>query len=206
MSTLSLPTGIVPTSIDWRLLGNSQEFTSPLNGATQTASLAGDKWAAVLNFGNKLGTDAHKLRAFIASLDGRSGRFYVLPWDKRTPAGLAGGAPLVKGAGQSGKTLAVDGCTPNQTGWLLAGDYFQVGNELKICTADCNSSSIGEVTIAFAPALRVSPSDNSLVVTTDPKCSMKLADDNQSAWSANVGNGTDKLYGFTIAAIEAIDI
>lgn len=106
--------------------------------------------------------------------------------DRKTPLDVATGTPLVKGAGQNGNTLAIDGCTPGVTGWLKAGDYFSVNSELKQFTADASTNGSGEATLAFQPALRNSPEDNAPLTVTGATCTMILADDRQGIWEADV--------------------
>lgn len=200
MSILSIPSGIVPNALDMALQSNTQIFTSELNGATQTSALPGDKWVATLTFANRSGEEARKIRAFVAALRGRSGRFYFTPFDHRTPDGVATGAPLVKGGSQSGAELVIDGCTPNVTGWLLAGDYFQVGNELKLVTEDIDTDASGNATLKFVPPLRTSPPDNDPITTSNPKCIMMLSDDQQSRHQVQPGH----IYALSISCEEAL--
>jgi len=200
MSTLNFP-AITPNASDWLLQYNSQSYVSPLTGVTQTQVLPGAKWTASLTFPPLKDPNARRMRAFLASLEGAAGSFYLTPHGY-TRAGDGTGTPLVKGAAQLGSSLLIDGCTPNITGWLLEGDFLQVGSELKIVTADCNSSAGGEVTVSFKPPLRVSPADNAAIVVNSPACVMRLADDKQSRWGATPG----VLYGMALACEEVIGI
>lgn len=206
MSTKTIPEDVIPTNLDFYIQYNSQSFTSQLNGAVQTSSLPGDKWVCNYTYSNLMGVKARKMRAFLASLKGVSGRFYGIPYDHKNPSGNPEGNPLVKGANQTGESLTIDGCSPNITGWLLAGDYFQVGNELKIITEDCNTNANGETLLVFEPPLRTSPTDNAQIITRTPKCIMMCSDDTQARWSAQIGSADSKLYAFTLSGIEAIDI
>jgi hypothetical protein len=66
-------------------------------------------------------------RAFFAKLNGRE---TPLIWETllvKPPKVLLVGTPVVNGASQSGSSLVVDGAATSQTGWLLAGDYIQLG-------------------------------------------------------------------------------
>lgn len=206
MSVLNFPSNIAPNSIEWFLKFNTQSFSSPLNGVTQTVALAGDKWFATLTFGNKIGEPARRLRAFFSSLRGKAGRFYLTPFDHPIPYGNPSGNPLVDGSDQIGSSLDIKGCTANISGWLLAGDFVQIGNELKMITEDVDIDSDGKGTLKFEPSLRVSPIDGSSIITSYPKAIMMLSDDNQTKWSAAFGTATEKLYAFSIACEEAIDI
>lgn len=198
MSILTFP-NIKPNANNWGIQANGQSMPSELDGSVQTASLPGDKWADVLTFTNVVDPAARILRAFLASLRGESGRFYLGPQDYHR-AGSAPGSPLVKGAGQTGLTITTDGWTPSQSGILLTGDYIQIGAELKMITADANSDSGGNATLSFTPPIRVSPADNSAIETTAPKCIMKLKDNSQARWPSQPG----RIYAMSIAVEEAL--
>ena len=198
MSILTFP-NISPDSLDFGLMANTQSMDSELNGASQTLGLPGDKWSATLTYSNRQGADARVLRAFLASLRGGAGRFYLSPPDYvRTGAG--GGTPLVKGAAQTGSTLTIDGCTQSVSGWLQIGDYFQIGNELKMITVDANSDIGGNATLTFTPPIRTSPADNGAVIITSPTCIMKLSDGNQARWQVQA----PVIYALSIACEEAL--
>lgn len=199
MPVLSFP-AIVPNSLDIALQANTQTFTSELNGATQTSALPGDKWTATITFTNRQGAEARTIWAFITSLRGRSGRFWFSPFDHPVPEGAAGGLPMVKGSGQTGSELIIDGCTGNTTGWLLAGDYFQVGNELKLITEDIDTDASGNAVLKFVPPLRTSPADNAPIITSNPSCVMMLSDDQQARQQVQPGH----IYALTMACEEAL--
>lgn len=199
MSILTFP-NITPNANNWGIQANSQTMQSELDGSVQTAALPGDKWADVLTFTNLF--DVAKTRAliaFLASLRGESGRFYLSPPGYKR-AGSGAGSPLVKGAAQTGLSIITDGWTASQTGVLLVGDYFQIGNELKMVTAGANSDPGGNATLYFTPPIRISPADNAAVVITKPTCIMKLKDNSQARWPSQPG----RIYAMSIAVEEAI--
>jgi len=92
--------------------------------------------------------------------------------------------------------LICDGAQASTT-VLKAGDYFEVNSELKMVTDDATSDSSGDVTINFSPSLRSSPSDDASITTTNPKCEMKLVDDNVT-WGQSIGD----VYSISFSAIE----
>lgn len=198
MSILTFPS-ITPNACEFGLESNTQQTRSELNGAVQTLALPGDRWTATLTFTNKKDPDARVLRAFIASLRGQSGRFYLTP-PAYTRAGVGTGTPLVKGAAQTGSSIITDGWIAGETAVVAAGDYIQIGTELKMVTADANSDGSGNSTISFVPPLRVSPADNSAVVITSPKVIMCLADGNQARWQAQ----PTPIYAMAIACEEPL--
>ena len=125
-------------------------------------------------------------RAFLLNLEGSVNTFNGYDPDAREPRGPAGGTPLVKGGGQAGSTLAVDGCTAGITGWMRAGDYFSVNGELKMLTRDADTDGSGEATLHFKPALRNSPADDAPLAVRNASCEMILIDDMQSVWQTNM--------------------
>lgn len=198
MSTLTFP-AVIPNAAEFGLECNTQQTRSELNGTVQTLALPGDKWTANLTFNNLTGEQARLMRAFLASLRGQSGRFYLTPpgWKR---AGTGTGTPLVKGSGQTGSSITTDGWTANYAGVVLAGDYINIGTELKMVTADATSDSGGNATISFIPPIRTTPADNSSVVVTAPTVIMALADGKQARWQAQ----PTPIYNLTLACEEPI--
>ena len=198
MSVLSWPTltRAAPRVLDWSLQPNTQSFQSPLSGAVQTVELPGARWKASFLMENLTEADSALLQAFLVRLRGRAGRFYLYNFARDKPRGTQGGTPLVKGAGQSGTTLIIDGCTVGAT--LLAGDYFEVNGELKMVVASATANGSGEMTLTIEPPLRASPADNATVTLIQPKAVFMLAGD-EAKWSTQPG----KFSSFPIDCIEA---
>jgi hypothetical protein len=108
--------------------------------------------------------------------------------------GLGGaGTPQVKGAGQTGGTLNIDGCTASVTNWMMAGDYFSVNSELKRLTRNASTDGAGETTLYFEPILRVTPADNATLTVRGATCPMILVDDRQAEWPSNENKIYDEL-------------
>ena len=200
MSILTFPSvaSIGVAEASFSLVYNTQSFASPLNKSTQTLELPGAMWSARFLFKDLFNADSRAFKAFLAQLRGMSGRFYLGDLSHLTPRGTAGGAPLVKGAGQVGSTLLTDGWPANQSGVLLPGDYYGVNGELKIVTAVIPTDSGGNATISFEPPLRSSPPDNAAIVTSSPSCVMRLVDDKQD----NLVYSGSMITSFELNAIE----
>jgi hypothetical protein len=186
-----------PVNLEWSLQSNTQTFTSPLNGTMQTLELPGARWRASFTFQNLAEADAAKLQAFLVSLRGQAGRFYLYNFARPKPNGVGTGTPRVNGAGQSGGTLLTDGWTASQTGILKAGDFIGVNGELKMVTADVNSDGSGNATLSIEPPLRSSPADNSAITVTQPTTTFMLTEAT-SKWVTRAPIITD----ITIDAIE----
>ena len=200
MTILTFPS-VSADSESWSMVANTQTFTSPLNGATQTAALPGARWGATLTYTNRDGVEAKKLQAFLTSLRGRAGRFYLSPHDS-TPNGTAAGSGLVNGASQTGGTLITDGWTASQPLLFAAGDYIEVNGELKQVSADVSSDGSGNATITFSPDLNQSPPNGAQIISTNPRAVMRLEDDAQSQWSFQ----SPVIYAITLSCVEAIDV
>jgi hypothetical protein len=186
-----------PVNLEWALQSNTQTFTSPLNGTMQTLELPGARWRASFTYQNLSEADAAKLQAFLVSLRGQAGRFYLYNFARPKPNGVGTGTPLVNGANQSGASLVTDGWTASQTGILKAGDFIGVNGELKMVTADVNSDGSGNATLSIEPPLRASPADNSAITVTMPTTTFVLSD-TTSKWVTRAPIITD----ITIDAIE----
>lgn len=198
MSVLTFP-AVIPNAAEFALEANTQQTRSELNGVVQTLALPGDRWTANLTFTNLQDPKARIMRAFLASLRGQAGRFYLTPPAYRR-AGIGTGAPLVKGAGQTGSSIVTDGWTAGQTGVVCAGDYINIGTELKMVTADANSNGSGEATISFVPPIRTSPADNAAIVVTNPTVIMALTDGKQARWQAQ----PTPIYNLSLACEEPL--
>ena len=111
-------------------------------------------------------------------------------------------APAVNGASQTGNTLAIKGASPSQIGFLMPGDYIQLGTTanarlFKVLTrVDTDASGNGSVDIW--PNLRASPADGDPVVVNGAKGLFRLMSD-ESSWNTNAAS----VYGVSFTAMEA---
>lgn len=200
MTAYSIPSSIKIRSNNFGLRFNTRAFTSPFNQATQTLELTGARWAATYTTPMLTRAQRAELQAFLIKLRGRANTFYAYDPDGKTPRGVMSGTPLVKGAGQTGNSLNIDGCTNSITGWGKAGDYFTVNGELKMLTADCNTNGSGETTLVFEPSLRSAPADNAVITVSTATCEMMLVDDNQAQWDSD----ENKLSSITFSGVEKL--
>lgn len=118
------------------------------------------------------------------------------------PNGSGGGAPLVNGGSQTGTSLIIDGAPTNRTGWLLSGDWFQLGSgsnsRLYTVVEDVDTDGSGNATIEFRPELRSSPADNDVVTITDTVGLFRLTE--HPSWQVD----NDHLYVIKFAALEVV--
>lgn len=179
---------------------NTQRFESPLTNSVQRLALGGAYWQATYTLPPMNRGQMALWQAFLMRLEGGANTFFGYDPDATTPRGIATGTPLVKGAGQTGSTLIIDGCTAGVTGWGKAGDYFNCNGQLHMLTADCHTNGSGETTLAFKPAMRSSPADNAPLTVTHPTVPMILTDDGQAVWQS--GNRLGFYEGLTFSARE----
>jgi len=193
------PTALRPSEMVWRPVPNTAKFVSPFSGKVKTQEFPGSKWMATLIYEDWRRHEMQAYEAFLVSLRGSAGRFYLWNHARETPLGIATGTPLVNGAGQEGASLMTDGWTPNQAGILLGGDYIGVNDELKMVVDDADTDATGQATLSFEPPLRASPPDNDPVILTRPTARFLLVDDEQAAFSYK-----GPLGSFTIDVMEDI--
>lgn len=202
----AFPTDTPPSNTEFGLIANTQIFQSPLNKATQTVKLPGELWAATLTFApftSRL-REALALRAFLASLSGRSGRFELWDHTHERPAGNydAGlDTPLVDGASQTGTTLNTRGWRNSGSELLWKGDYLEItasGRKwLFMVKADVTSDPTGDAQIEIMPALTASPADASAINLIRPSAVFMLDDDEAARWASRRSTS-----GFSFSATE----
>jgi hypothetical protein len=175
MST-AFPSSLLTKITDSRLILNEQKASteSLFTRYRQVTSLSGgtaDRWEGLIQTASLKGTDLRTMWAFLVAV-GEFGEITVGEPDYTGPTSGQTTA-LVQGGSQTGTSLIVDGVTPSVS-FLLAGEYFQVGTEFKVVTADCTASGGGVVTINFKPTLRASPADNAALTLTSPQLLARL--------------------------------
>jgi hypothetical protein len=176
---------------------------SPFTNERQAFRWFGEMWTLDYTTPPCEAEAAEDFIAFCLKLRGSFGTFLMGDQSHQVPRGLGGGTPLVNGANQVGYDLIIDGCPNSVTGWLLKGDYFQLGTGLTArlykLTEDANTDSGGHVTLEFVPQLRISPADNAALVITNPVGLFCMAN-NSVTWTVD----TDGFYHYSFTCQEAI--
>lgn len=175
---------------------------SPFTFTQQIQRHQGQRWEGRVTLPPMTRATAAPWQAVLLALDGGYGTVLFGDPDAKSTLGAGGGTPLVKGASQTGLTLATDGW-PNSTAVLKAGDYFQLGTgssaRLHMVVKDATSDGSGEVTLDIWPRLRVSPDDDAALTLASPKGVFRLAGP-VSEWSA----GPDGLLNIGFDLVEAL--
>ena len=82
----------------------------------------------------------------------------------------APGEPRVKGAGQAGTSLLIDGFNPNyavRKGWFFTLETA-AGSSAHLVTGTVVADAGSEATVSFWPELWLEPGDNDVIVLIDP--------------------------------------
>lgn len=199
---LALPEGPI-TSVRMVAMDAVAYTSSPFTFQGQAHDWGGQGWRMQVQTSPMKRETAENWVAFLVSLRGQFGTFLMGDPAGAAPRGSAGGTPAVKGAGQTGQVLNIDGAAVSQTGWLLAGDYIQLGAgssaTLHKVLADADSDGAGEVTLDIWPGIRTAPSDNAPLALTDTVGRWRLAS-NEREWSIS----SAAIYGIQFSAMEAI--
>lgn len=200
---LTLPTNIGFSSLTLRAVNQTAMTMSPFTYKQQVHNHSGQRWEAELQLPPMKYEDAEVWLAWLLSLNGRAGTFLMGDPNRATARGTPTGTPLVKGAGQTGSSLTIDGCTASTSGWLKAGDYIQLGTgasaTLHKVLQDVDVGTNGEGELDLWPSIRTAPADNSTVIVSNTVGRWRL-NSGQQDWSINNAS----FYGITFAAVEAI--
>lgn len=200
---LALPTHTRRRTIELRATNAVTVERSPFTYASQAQASAGQMWQADVTLPPMRRADAEQWIAWLVRLRGSFGTFLMGDLLGCTPRGAIGGTPLVNGAGQTGEDLNIYGCTANVTGWLMAGDYVQLGAAssatLHKVLADVNTNASGQATLSLWPHIRTSPANNASVIVTNTVGRWRLSS-GESSWSVNEAS----IYGISFSCMEAI--
>lgn len=173
---LALPSTLKFRTTVWSSEDRTAEVASPYTGDGQAIVWPWQRWKVTLTLVAMHRAEAQDWAAWLRSLRGKSGTFLLGDPMRSSPLGAAAaspGTPLVKGGGQTGGGLLIDGCPASVTNWLKRGDLIQVGtgslSRLHEISENVNTSGAGEASLSLWPDLRESPADNSAIVLSNPK-------------------------------------
>ena len=203
---LNTPTNIGIANIAFTAENAVAISQSPFTYAQQVVSHPGQRWGASISLPPMKRQDAEYWVAFLLSLKGQAGTFLLGDPNCVAPQGSAKttpGTPLVNGASQTGDTLVIDGLPTNVTGYLLPGDYIQLGGAssttLHKVLTQVNTSVSGVATLDIWPNIRTAPADNDAVVLVNTKGRFRLKE-NITQWQINDISS----YGITFDCVEVV--
>lgn len=204
---LTFPTTFNPQRARFLPQASVAVSESPFTFSQQVQAASGERWKADIVMPQGMDrAAAEPYIAFFLSLNGRSGTFLMGDPNGATPRGSAAqtpGTPLVVGGSQTGNELDVDGMPANVTGYLLAGDYIQLGTgenaHLHKLLQQVDTDTAGAATFVLWPSLRESPDDNDPVIVSNCKGLFRLSS-NEMPYEIT----PPYWYSIAFSAVEAI--
>jgi len=179
--------------------------TSEFSGKGKTQEFSGQWWTAKIIVSPSEREDAAPVAAWLTSLKGKSKTFLLGDpgaSSARGSASVTPGTPLVDGAAQTGDALLCKGGPLSATGYLLEGDYVQLGSgastRLHMVLQDVNTDGAGDFSLTLWPDLRDSPGDGDTLVVDATTGLFTLASNSQG-WDLS-----EIIYGFSFDAVESL--
>jgi len=193
--TIYMPESPLAKSITFNTSSVVGMTQSIYTGRQQVFTHAGSWWTAEVTLPTLSHAQAGAWVAWLASLRGRSGSFYLSPMTVNRGYKYAGAS--VNGDSQSGTSLITDGWAVSAK-VLSAGDYVTVDDCLYLVTADVYSDDGGNATIPIFPNLRA-PGDDDEIETLNPYGIFRLTS-NEIGW--NIDEACT--YGLSFSAQEVL--
>jgi hypothetical protein len=202
---LALPTHTGVAQIELRAVNAVAYSRSPFTFSGQAHAYAGQMWQADISLPPMQRADAEQWIAWLVSLRGQLGTFYIGDPSAVAPRGSARNADTitVDGATSSGNAINIQSAPLSQTGYLKAGDYMQIGSgasrQLFKVLTDTDTDGSGTATVDVWPNVRTTIADNAPITVESAKGIFRLAS-NETSWSVNEAS----IYGITFGAMEAL--
>src|SRR6056297_3065763 len=190
-----LPAVRGPRTIELRAVSATALNQSPFTFQNTAYEYPGQMWQADITLPPMKRADAEQWIAWLISLRGRAKDFLLGDPSAPAPRGLAAtfpGTPIV--TDQSGGSIIVTGASANKSGWLLPGDYIQIGSAatatLHKVLDTANTDATGEAALEVWPYVRGTRSGS---VTVNNAVGRFRLSSNEQAWSINEAS----IYGIT---------
>mgnify|MGYP000185716143 CR=1 FL=1 len=169
---------------------NQSFFESSFSRHVSVQSHAGgttDQWEGMITTAPLSPSQVSEMSAWLISLKGREKYFYAYDPDRRNPKGSASTAssnPVVNGGGQVGHSVQTSGWQAAVSNLLVAGDYFQIGEQYFMVMENVTSDGSGNATITFEPAIRNSLADQVAIIFNNPVLKARLVE-NVQPWESD---------------------
>lgn len=163
---LAMPTHTGFTQISLRAIEGSLVTRSPFSFKEQTQTFGGQRWEADITLPPMKRDAAETWIAWLMSLKGPRGKFYLSDPTATTPRGSARDADAVTIVNNgstiipANDTIYISKGSSAVTGYLKAGDYIQIGvgtdgtQNLHKVLQDVNLASDGSATVYIWPNIR----------------------------------------------------
>jgi len=202
---LSLPTSIGIAQIELRATNAVAISRSPFTFSTQVHAYTGQSWQADVTLPSIRRDLAEDWVAWLISLKGQLGTFYLGDPNAETPRGSARDTDTIKVASavSSGDTISINSAPASQTDYLKAGDYMQIGlgvsRQLFKVLNDVDTDGAGAATVDVWPNVRTSIASTTPITVENTKGIFRLSSNEQS-FSINEAS----FYGISFGAMESI--
>lgn len=203
---LNIPTEIGIEGIRLRAVNAVSTSQSPFTFRQQVISHQGQRWEADIRIPRVNRPEAEAWIAFLMKLKGQIGTFLLGDPSGKVPRGSASttaGTPVFDLSGSDGSVMALSGLPVSTTGYLLPGDYIQLGtgNDSKLYKVldSVDSDGSGNTSFEVWPDLVSKPADGSSVIVSDAKGLFRLSR-NLSEWEIS----SPASYGLSFEAVQAI--
>jgi len=197
---LEMPSTPGPKRVNLFAVSNVAISRSPYTMKEHIHVHSGMAWGAEITLPTLTRDQAEEWTSWLLKLNGPQGTFYLGDPLAAEPRGYGSTGVLVKGAGQTGQSLLVDGLPTSITNVIRAGDYIEVEQRLYKVLNDVDSNGSGEATLDIWPRLRSAPLDNSNVLTRNCRGLFRLTQTTNPVYAAD----ETKYYEFSFSCIEAI--
>lgn len=163
MPTVQLPASATLTSFQPTRVSESHSLKR------QARTSGAQRWAIAFQWAPMARSIFMQFFAFFTAQRGQADSFTCTLAGHTAPLGTWAGAPVVNGAGQTGRVVNLLGFTASQTGICKAGDIFKFSSHSKVymVTADATSTAGGLVALSIEPALIASPANAEALVTSN---------------------------------------
>jgi len=197
------PSGIKIAGNMFNLAPNQAIFKSSFTRDTQTQNHDAGKsdiWEGVYTTPPLTDADVATMDAFLTSLNGTENTFKAFHPDRRRAVNFVPtdftfdsdeitfdslldtfdaedfpGSALVSGGGQTGTSIASNSWNYFSQTVMVAGDMFQIENQLYRCLEDVNTNAFGDALINFRPPIRTSPVGGATIITKEPVMIARLS-------------------------------
>lgn len=176
--------------------------TSPFTGTEQRSEWPFSLWSvtgAVIEIGLEDDSEVRDWRAFILELHGQAGTFRMpVPGIDGPSSGydVVSGQGLVDTADQIGESVTTKNWQVS-TLILNRGDYFMIGDELKMCMQTATSDVSGNLTLVFEPAMHKATTLDQVVTLANPNAIMRMITDS-TQWAVR----GPMIHTFSFEAVE----
>lgn len=215
--------GIGPQDFTMSQLNVVGEGESPFDLSQQLQQWPGQRWEIEANLPPMLTAQAEKWIAFLGSLKGKWGTFWMGDYLRATPqglwtpsaSGLSANTSAAVGNNVAGSNqIFIRGAAPNVASFAVAGDYVSYTPQILIIhfqsvyltpfrlykvLTDASSDASGDVTLDVWPNLRETIVDNRPIISSNAFGTFRLQE-NTFKWKVD----RNKTYAISFKAKEAL--